>query len=214
MGDVVRSLHSDMGVNSLIFTITESTPTLVDADRCTLYLVDKSHKELWSMQGAVEIRCPMDKGLAGHTAVNNVILNILDAHDDSRFNQAFDDKTGYRTKSMLVMPIHSKKSSGDVIGVLQLINKVHGTRFTSEDEDVLRSFLDIAGAILETSQLFQNTREKLSEFQKATQVQVTKSKPSPGMEMCVGCGLCGRDTHIRNVMCPLWGHGQWASGDN
>jgi len=47
MFDIVRSLHGDMGVNSIIFTLTEKTPQLVEADRCTLYLVDEKHSELW-----------------------------------------------------------------------------------------------------------------------------------------------------------------------
>jgi len=56
MFDIVRSLHSDMGVNSIIFTLTEKTPQLVEADRCTLYLVDEKHDELWSLSGGVQVR--------------------------------------------------------------------------------------------------------------------------------------------------------------
>lgn len=47
---IVKSLHSNMGINSLMFTITERSPSLVDADRCTLYLVDRGRNELWSLQ--------------------------------------------------------------------------------------------------------------------------------------------------------------------
>jgi GAF domain-containing protein len=47
---IVKSLHSSMGINSLMFTITERSPGLVDADRCTLYLVDRGRNELWSLQ--------------------------------------------------------------------------------------------------------------------------------------------------------------------
>ena len=74
--DIVKSLHSNMGINSLMFTITERTPTLVDADRCTLYLVDRARNELWSLQGAVEVRVPMGKGLAGTSAETGTTLNI------------------------------------------------------------------------------------------------------------------------------------------
>lgn len=164
---IVRSLHSNMGINSLMFTITERSPSLVDADRCTLYLVDRSRNELWSLQGAVEIRVPMSKGLAGACATSGKVINIEDAHKDDRFNKAYDLKHGYRTRSVLVSPIMDDPVDGSkrsVVGVLQMINKLHGGKFDKSDEELLSSFLDIAGSILVTSQLFNSAQKKLSEF--------------------------------------------------
>lgn len=159
--DIVRSLHSNMGLNSLMFTITERTPSLVDADRCTLFVVDRKHQELFSLQGAIEIRAPLTVGLVGHSASTGKVINIDDAHLDSRFNTEFDLKTGFRTKSVLVLPIFGTSPIGanasdkpEVIGVLQIINKLHGPRFTDEDEALLGSFLEIVGSLLSTSQLF------------------------------------------------------------
>uniref|UniRef100_A0A7S2S2T4 GAF domain-containing protein n=1 Tax=Mucochytrium quahogii TaxID=96639 RepID=A0A7S2S2T4_9STRA len=165
--DIVRSLHSNMGINSLMFTITERTPSLVDAEVCTLFVVDRKHKELWSLQGVMEIRVPMSKGLVGYTATTGETLNILDAHQDDRFNTEYDIKTGFRTKSVLVMPIRNKPTDGseaEVIGVLQVINKLHQHRFSEEDQDILSSFLDIVGGLLTTSQLFSSSQSKTSEF--------------------------------------------------
>mmetsp|Transcript_21327 Transcript_21327/g.37758 ORF Transcript_21327/g.37758 Transcript_21327/m.37758 type:complete len:489 (-) Transcript_21327:121-1587(-) len=178
--DIVKSLHSDMGVNSLMFTITERSPRLVDAARCTMYAIDRKHNELWSLQGAIEIRVPINKGLVGYTATTGEVINILDAHKDERFNTEFDLKTGFRTKSVLVMPIFSRPSDDsepEVIGVLQVINKLHGPRFTEEDEQLLRSFLDIIGSLLMTSQLFVSSLPpKVSEFGAAQDILNT---PSP-----------------------------------
>mmetsp|Transcript_4542 Transcript_4542/g.7480 ORF Transcript_4542/g.7480 Transcript_4542/m.7480 type:complete len:511 (+) Transcript_4542:510-2042(+) len=160
MLDIVRSLHSNMGINSLMFTITERIPSLVDADRCTLYVLDRKHHELWSLQGAMEVRVPSNKGLIGHTALTGEIINIEDAHKDPRFNTEYDIKTGFRTKSVLVMPITDRQIADvenrepEVIGVMQVINKLHGSRFIDEDEHLLSSFLDIVGGIVSTSQLF------------------------------------------------------------
>ena len=181
MMDIIRQLHGDLGISSLMYAITERTPSLVDADRCTLYLVDKQHKELTSMQGAVEIRFPWDKGLAGHTATKNEVYISKDVYTDARFNQSFDKKSGYRTKSMLILPIHEKQGGTDVIGVLQLINKKHGGVFCEHDADMLMSFLDIAGSVLATSQLFQHTKEKLNEFEQ------TQAMPGiKGMDSAMG----------------------------
>ena len=165
--EIVKSLHSNMGINSLMFTITEKSPSLVDADRCTLYLVDRARNELWSLQGAIEVRVPMDKGLIGACASQAEIINIKDAWEDNRFNKDFDKQSGYRTRSVLCMPIRDAPQDGSppqMVGVLQLINKLSSPQFTQEDEALLQSFVDIAGTILSTSQLFQSVKKKDTEF--------------------------------------------------
>ena len=48
---------------------------------------------------------PMHKGIAGHVVRTGEILNVPDAHLDSRFNPEFDRKTGYTTKQILALPI-------------------------------------------------------------------------------------------------------------
>ena len=56
-------------------------------------------------------------------------MNVTDAHVDDRFDTAYDNKSGYRTKSVLVMPIRNMPQDGSeqqVVGVLQMINKLHG----------------------------------------------------------------------------------------
>jgi len=152
--DVIRAMHSDMGINSLMFTITQRTHTLVDADRGTLFLVDNKSQELWSMQGEVNIRIPITAGIAGQVATKGHVINIPDAYADDRFNQEVDKKSGYRTKSILCMPIKGdEKSNYAIIGVIQVINKKMGV-FDEEDENIMDSFLSIAGPILQSSQLF------------------------------------------------------------
>jgi GAF domain-containing protein len=85
--DVIKAMHSDMGINSLMFTITQRTHTLVDADRGTLFLVDNKSQELWSMQGEVNIRIPKTAGIAGSVATTGDTINIPDAYNDPRFNK-------------------------------------------------------------------------------------------------------------------------------
>jgi adenylate cyclase len=153
--DIIRAMQGEMGVNSLIFTITQRTTRVVDADRCTLFLVDNVHKGLFAMQGEVNIRIPMDTGIAGQVATNGVVANIPDAYAHPQFNQAIDKKSGYRTKAILCMPI---KSGDEVIGVIQLINKIGNSAsngvFSSDDEDIMNIFLAIAGPILAGSNLY------------------------------------------------------------
>ena len=156
--DIIRAMQGEMGVNSLIFTITQRTIRVVDADRCTLYLVDNVQRALYAMQGEVNIRISMDEGIAGMVATAGNVLNIPDAYDNPAFNQSIDKKSGYRTKAILCMPI---KCEDQVIGVLQLINKVADPgMFTVDDENTMSIFLAIAGPILAASNLYAQIQGK------------------------------------------------------
>jgi adenylate cyclase len=187
--DIIRAMQGEMGVNSLIFTITQRTTRVVDADRCTLFLVDNVQKALFAMQGEVNIRIPMDKGIAGNVATTGKAMNIFDAYEDPQFNQAIDKKSGYRTKAILCMPI---KSGDTVIGVIQLINKLDSAGvFTEDDEDIMMIFLSIAGPILASSNLYSQIQgrgqQKGGEKEMPGEVQVKTSslntqRSLPGFE--------------------------------
>jgi adenylate cyclase len=158
--EIVQMLHSDPNINSLIFTISHKAHTLVDADRCTLYLVDAARKQLVVMQGEVDIRIPLSAGIAGHVATTGETVNIPDCYADMRFNQAIDKKTGYRTNTMLCMPIFASKSKDEVVGVLQLINRQDESSFLPADEELLTTLLSIAGPLLKNSTLFSKHNKK------------------------------------------------------
>lgn len=171
--DIIRSMQGEMGVNSLIFTITQRTTKVIDADRCTLYLVDNVQKGLFAMQGEVNIRISMEQGIAGLVATSGQLLNIPDAYENIHFNQAIDKKTGYRTKAILCIPI---KANDQVIGVIQLINKSSGSGvFTADDEDVMNIFLSIAGPILAESTLYEQIQGK----SKGRNVESTENEARP-----------------------------------
>uniref|UniRef100_A0A7S1C5Y3 GAF domain-containing protein n=1 Tax=Bicosoecida sp. CB-2014 TaxID=1486930 RepID=A0A7S1C5Y3_9STRA len=158
--EVIRAMHDNLGINSLMFTITQRAHTIVDADRCTFFLANHASKELWAMQGEVDIRIPMDKGIAGAVATSGEMINIHDAYEDSRFNQEVDRASGYRTRTILCMPLRG--TDAKVVGVIQLINKRFGV-FDAEDEEIMEVFLNIAGPIIENSQLFQASASKADE---------------------------------------------------
>jgi hypothetical protein len=70
-----------LGPNSLIFTVTQRTPRIVGANRCTLYFVDNGGQGLYAMQGEVNIKIPMSKGIAGAVATSKEIINIPNAYE-------------------------------------------------------------------------------------------------------------------------------------
>lgn len=86
----------------------------------------------------------MDRGVAGFVATTGQTLNIHDAYKDDRFNREVDMKTGYKTKSLLCMPIRIR---GSIFGVVQMVNKLHGT-FTKMDEESFETFAVYCGLAL------------------------------------------------------------------
>ena len=90
----------------------------------------------------------------GTCAKSRQAINIESAYDDPRFNRAVDDVSGYTTRSILAMPFESC-SSGELMGVCQLLNKVgtDGAHFDGDDEEILGSVLKLAALAIENNQL-------------------------------------------------------------
>jgi len=136
--EATKIVNSTLDTDRLLELILQTATTTVLADRGTLYLVDESKNELWSkvVQGSstIEIRLPMGKGIAGYVAVSGETINIPDAYADRRFNPEVDRRSGYRTKTILCMPMKNK--DGKVIGVFQLLNKPGGS-FNEEDQEFI-----------------------------------------------------------------------------
>jgi len=153
---ISRSITALTDIDELLKVIAEETKNAIHADRCTVFLWDKDTDELWSkvalgIDSSKEIRFPADKGLAGYVVKSGEVLNITDAYSDSRFNPEVDKKTGYKTKTILCMPIMN--NNGEIIGAFQVLNKIDGI-FTQNDEDLLVAIGGSASIALENAQLF------------------------------------------------------------
>lgn len=153
---ISRSITALTDIDELLRVIAEETKNAIQADRCTVFLWDKDTDELWSkvalgLESSKEIRFPADKGLAGYVVKTGESLNIADAYNDKRFNPDVDLKTGYRTKTILCMPITN--NNREIIGAFQVLNKIDGV-FTKNDEDLLVAIGGSASIALENAQLF------------------------------------------------------------
>ena len=162
--NIGQAVAAEKNIDRLIKTIAEETKTAMNADRCTVFLYDKEKNELYSKVATgidtKELRIPADKGLAGHVVNTGESINIKDAYNDDRFNPDVDKKTGYRTKTILCMPI--KNYNQEIIGVFQVLNKFD-EYFTPDDEDLLVAIASSAGISLENAQLFEKQRKLLEE---------------------------------------------------
>ena len=153
--EVSSSIVSEINLDPLLMKILAAATTLLDADRGTLFLYDAAYHELFSrVAGGIagdEIRFPANAGIAGECFSSGSVINIADAYNDPRFNPEVDRQTGYRTHSMLCMPIVAR--GGRKIGVMQILNRKGGV-FGIADERRLRAFSAQAAVAIENAQLF------------------------------------------------------------
>ncbi len=161
MQQIGKTLSSVLDRDRLLILIMEEVTRLMNAERGTLFIVDGEKGELWSKiaQKAEikEIRLKIGVGIAGHVAKTAEIINIKEAYKDNRFDPTTDKKTGYRTNSILCMPIlepvKKRNQVGETIGVLQILNKKGGV-FTEEDEDLLTSLCSQVSISLVNARLY------------------------------------------------------------
>uniref|UniRef100_A0A6M2DJ87 Phosphodiesterase n=1 Tax=Xenopsylla cheopis TaxID=163159 RepID=A0A6M2DJ87_XENCH len=113
-----------------------------------------------------EIRFPLGTGIAGQVALTGEILNIPDAYADPRFNREVDQITGYKTETILCMPIFIR---GSIIGVVQMVNK-HSGVFTSEDEEAFEMFAVYCGLALHHAKLYDKIKRSEQKYRVALEV--------------------------------------------
>jgi putative ABC transport system ATP-binding protein len=131
---------------------TQRLAGLLNAERASLMLVDEEAQELVvriSQDLDVESRVsiPIGTGIAGAVAQSGETIRIDDAYADLRFNPDIDRQTGFRTRSILCLPIRDQ--SGQIFAVTQLLNRQDGEPFDDSDEEKFAEFADSLGVILE-----------------------------------------------------------------
>ncbi|RMH42254.1 MAG: GAF domain-containing protein, partial [Deltaproteobacteria bacterium] len=159
--EIGRALASALDLDQLLALIMEKITILMEADRSTLFLLTDDGRGLWSkvLQGGelLEIRLAVGEGIAGWVAKTGETVNIPDAYIDERFQPAVDLRSGYRTKSILCMPM--RNSLGSTIGVVQVLNKKDGP-FTADDETLLAALAAQAAVSIENSKLYHSVVNK------------------------------------------------------
>ncbi|MBI1938235.1 MAG: GAF domain-containing protein [Ignavibacteriales bacterium] len=147
-------VNSNIKIEEVLKNIVEVAVNLTNADRGTLYLLDREKNELWSLiamgSEKKEIRLKLGEGLAGYVAKTGDILNIKDARKDSRFRSDFDKSSGYITKTVLNFPI--KNNREEIIGVVQLLNSKN-EEFTKLDEELLNAMSIHAALALQNAEM-------------------------------------------------------------
>ena len=166
--EVGRALSAAGDLDTLLELIMSKITELMEADRSTLFVVTDDGRQLWSKvaQGnaRVEIRLDVGEGIAGWVAATREIVNIPDAYADGRFQPAVDHKSGYRTRSILSVPMLG--ALGGLVGVLQVLNKQDGP-FTQGDEELLLALASLAAIAIENARLYHSVVQQNQELSRA-----------------------------------------------
>jgi sigma-B regulation protein RsbU (phosphoserine phosphatase) len=204
--EATRLLNSTLDLAELLELILKIARAEVNADRGTVFLVDKDARQIWSIVAMglekQEIRMPFGVGVAGTVAQTGQPINVQDAYQLACFDPTTDQKTGYHTKSLLCMPIRHK-GSGEIVGVIQLLNQLIDGRFTAEDQDFLEKLSGHMAMALENARLHRAALEKQRmerELEMARGIQRSLLPDAPpvleGYELAVSnmpCFECGGD---------------------
>jgi Nif-specific regulatory protein len=161
---ICQRMNSEREVGALLDLIANEATKLLEAERASLFLLDRERGELWSKiaLGSQEIRFDARLGIAGAVALSGETINVEDAHRDSRFYKEIDLRTGYMTRSLLAMPLRNHE--GEIIGTFEVLNKKTG-RFNQEDEEILKALAAQAAIAIETAQLVEEMKRHRDQLQ-------------------------------------------------
>jgi phosphoserine phosphatase RsbU/P len=162
--EISRAVESGNDLQSILDFIMEECMKIMKAEAASLMLMVNDNNELEFRvalgpkgKDVKPFRLPVGKGIAGWVALQGKPLLIADAYKDERFNPEFDKKSGFKTKSIICVPMTYKNK---IIGVLQVLNRKDGTIFQNSDLRIFSIFASQAALAIENSRLFYSVLEK------------------------------------------------------
>lgn len=160
---VLERLALSSDLEEILTLINDSMRDCLSAERSSVFRYDPVARDLYAQQAHGMdgvLRFPAGSGLAGAAATSRSIINVPDCYADPRFNRDVDQRTGFRTRCMLSIPLMSL--DGTLEGVAQVLNKKdaeHGA-FTPEDETIARALASQAAVAIRRGSLIEAERRK------------------------------------------------------
>uniref|UniRef100_T1JG26 Phosphodiesterase n=1 Tax=Strigamia maritima TaxID=126957 RepID=T1JG26_STRMM len=174
--DIVKDIANDLDLKSITHKIIVNLTVLLEADGASLFFVESSRGKQTLVSKVFDVHCgtnilptasngdneiqvPWGKGIIGHVAETGESVNLINASQDPRYNDEVDRITGYRTESLLCMPV--KNAYDEIIAVAQVINKITDegicSAFNRNDEKLLETYLQFVGIAITNAQIFETS---------------------------------------------------------
>ncbi len=148
--DMGAQISAARDIDQLLGVVMDRLTALLEAEASTLFMLDASTQELWSrvLRGSTlkEIRLPATAGIAGHVVTTGKSLLLGDAYADIRFNPDIDKQSGFRTRSIVAVPL--RHVSGRVLGVLEVLHRKVNA-FSTEDRALVEGVASQIAAVLD-----------------------------------------------------------------
>ena len=164
LSEISRNINSILDLDPLLNVVMNNATEVMKAEVSSVLLLDEDKKELIFRialgekgEKVKKIKLKVGEGIAGWVAKTGKPIIVNDVKNEPRFNQAVDRKTGFKTRSILCVPLYSKEK---IIGVIQVINKKDHLPFTKENEELLNTFACHAAIAIENAKLYENIREE------------------------------------------------------
>ena len=156
---ICNKIHAADNLDEILVDLKDEITGLFEAERLTVYVVDGIKRELVSRfksgDEVGEIRIPLsNNSISGCSAFKKKLINIKNVYDekelfavdqDLKFDKRWDQKAGFTTKQVLVVPVIFKNY---LLGVIQLINRKDGGSFSKLDEQSVTEMAHILGIAL------------------------------------------------------------------
>ncbi|SEK74356.1 Nif-specific regulatory protein [Stigmatella aurantiaca] len=208
----------EIDLDAFLQTLVDRIAVTMQADRGTLWLLDPARGELFSRAAHLpevsQIRVKLGQGAAGHVAQEGLPVSSSDPRGERLFFSDIDRLTGYRTSSLLAVPLQD--AQGSVYGVLQVLNRLGGGPFTSEDTERLVAIASQVSTALQTTSLYQELKRAKEQPQapvgyffnriigesaqlRALYRLVQKAAPTDATVLLRGESGCGKELFARAI---------------
>jgi signal transduction histidine kinase len=162
--EVATAMGSTLELSVLLQSMMQVTQTALRSEACTLMLLDEDRRELIfeiplgeKQDELRRFRIPLDQGLAGWVARSGRPAIVNDLRNDPRFLAEVDASSGFLTRAALCVPLLVR---GQVIGVLEVLNKQDDAPYTTNDLALLTTLAGQAAVALDNARLFRSLREE------------------------------------------------------
>lgn len=154
IADFGKKLTSLDRIEDSLPIISEEAKAIVNAERCSIFMVDSKEKMLWTKlsDGIGRIAIAIDSGIVGDTVQTKTAQIVNSPYEDDRFLSKIDQKSGFVTRNILAIPIFNSRQ--EVIGIIQLLNKYNGD-FDEKDEGIMSFFANYISGTLELALLME-----------------------------------------------------------
>ena len=177
LNEVVQAINSSLKPKEILNTIMEKAADLIKAEGWSVLLIDESTNELVFEAASgkagkklLGMRLKIGQGVAGWVARYGKSLIVPDVAKDPRFYSGVDEKTKFRTKSVLCVPMRSRDR---IIGVVEVVNKIGSDQFTQDDYEIFENVVAHLTIALEKAQMYRKM-EKASQIDDLTQLYNTR----------------------------------------